>query len=133
MHRLVGPVFGRRLGVSAIVVLTLGMLAGCAATPEPPTALLKAASDTIDDAERANARQYAGSELDQAQDKLRRAKVAVESGDMLEAEHLAQQARVTAELAMARTDAARASEINRQLRQDADALEEEMKRTGDHR
>ena len=132
MHGLVQPGPGRRMGISAVLFLALGIVAGCASTPEPPTAALKAASDTIDRAERSGARQYAGSELDEAQDQLRQARVSVNSGDMLEAGRLAQQARVAAELAMARTEAARAAEINRQLRQDAEALEEEMKRTGDH-
>jgi len=47
------------------------------------------------------------------------------------AERLAQEALVVAQLASARTGAAKAEEINREMGRSADALEEEMRRTGE--
>jgi hypothetical protein len=38
---------------------------------------------------------------------------------------------VTAELALARTEATKATEINREMQRSADALDEEMQRQGD--
>lgn len=135
MHTLAESGPARRTGMMAVfvVVLTtfLATFVGCASTPGAPTASLKSASDTIDRAERSDARQHAGAELDEAKDKLMQAERAVESENMQRAEQLAEQARIVAELAMARTDAAKALEVNRQLRQDAEALDEEMQRMGD--
>lgn len=130
MHRLAGPGFVRRTGAHAVVVVILTILAGCASAPEPPIPTLTSARDAIASAERSDAHQYAGAELDEAREKLRQAEGAVESEKMTEADHLAKQARIVAELAIARTAATKASQVNRQLRQDADALDEELKRTG---
>jgi type IV pilus biogenesis protein CpaD/CtpE len=126
------PITGR-IATSVLVAAFFTTLVGCASSPEAPTASLTMASDTIANAERSGARQYAGAELDEAKEKLTQAEDAVISEEMTEAERLAEQANIVAELAIARTEAAKASEINRQLTQDADALDVEMKRTGEQR
>jgi hypothetical protein len=107
------------------------LLAACASAPVAPTASLSAARDAIASAEKSDARQYAGAELDVASQKLAQAESAVGSERMIEAERLAQQSRITAELAMARTASAKAAEINREMGRGADALDEEMKRMGE--
>ncbi|MBZ2190555.1 DUF4398 domain-containing protein [Alcanivorax sp. JB21] len=116
--------------MSAGLAVILAILVGCASTPEPPTGSLTSAREAIASAEQSDARQHAGAELDEAKQKLMQAEKAVESEDMLDAERLAQQARVVAELAIARTATAKASQVNRQLHQDADALNEELQRMG---
>lgn len=131
MHTLTGPGFARKAVTSAILVMVLATAAGCVSAPEPPIASLTKAGDAIASAEQSDARQYAGAELDEARQKLMQAQDAVKAERMVDAEHWAQQARVVAELATARTAAAKASLVNRQLHQDADALNEEMKRMGD--
>lgn len=131
MHTLTGPGFARKTATSAILVMVLAALVGCVSAPEPPIASLTKASDAIASAEQSDARQYAGAELDEARQKLMQAQNAVDAERMVDAERLAEQARVVAELATVRTAAAKASLVNRQLRQDADALDEEMKRMGD--
>lgn len=118
-----------RIGAGAILIASFSALLGCVATLDPPRAALTAATDAIASAERTDARQYAGAELDEAKHKLLQAEGAVEAENMLDAERLAMQARIAADLATARTEAAKASEINRQLYRDADALHEEMERT----
>jgi hypothetical protein len=50
---------------------------------------------------------------------------------MTRAEQLALQSRVAAELATARTEAAKAEAINREMGRATDALDEEMRRQGD--
>lgn len=112
------------------VVFALFLTTACASTPEPPTFALAAAQTAITSAERDGARQHANAELDEAQQKLAVAKRAVEAQQMLEAEQLAQQATVAAELASARTETAKAEQINAELRRSAAALAEEMQRKG---
>ena len=50
---------------------------------------------------------------------------------MMQAERFAQQSRVQAELASARTDEAKAAAVNKEMERGADALTEEMKRAGE--
>lgn len=89
------------------------------------------ASEAIANAEEAEARRYAGAELEEANRHLADANKAVAAERMTEADRLAQQARVAAELAIARTEAAKAAEINREMERGAEALDEEMQRQGD--
>lgn len=131
MHKFPGPDAEKRLGINTAIIVIFATLVGCVTAPAPPEAALGAAKDAIASAERSDARQYAGAELDEAKQKLMQAEEAVESEQMLDAEHLAQQSRVVAVLAMARTAEAKASAINRQLKKDADALDEEMQRMGE--
>ncbi|MFN3712771.1 MAG: DUF4398 domain-containing protein [Alcanivoracaceae bacterium] len=115
------------LGLVAIPVL----LVACMSAPVPPTDSLNAARDAIAGAEQADARRYAGAELDEARQKLMLAEGAVSAERMIEAKRLAQQSRIAAELAVARTAYTKAEEINRQMGRGAEALDEEMRRMGD--
>lgn len=112
MHVLTGPGFVRRTAASAILVMVLAALVGCASAPEPPIASLTKASDAIASAERSDASQYAGADMDEARQKLMQAQDASDAERMVDAKHLAEQARVVAELAMVRTAAAKASLVN---------------------
>ena len=51
---------------------------------------------------------------------------------MTDADRFAQQSRIAAELASARTETAKAIEVNDELRDVADVLNEEIMRSGDH-
>lgn len=117
------------VGLAVTVVMLLG---ACASTrPAPPTESLAAARQAIANAERSDARQFAGAELNEARERLNQAERAVTAENMIMAERLAQQSRVVAELASARTESAKAIEINREMTRSAEALREEMRRTGD--
>ncbi len=120
-----------RLGLFTTLLLAALTLVACASTPLPPTESLNMASETIADAEEAEARRYAGAELEEANRHLADANKAVVAERMTEADRLAKQARVAAELAIARTEAAKAAEINREMERGAEALDEEMQRQGD--
>lgn len=119
-----------RVGLFITVLFAVLMLAACAAAPVPPTESLAAANDAIYSAEQAEARRYAGAELEEANRQLRDANKAVAAEQMTEAERLAKQARVAAELAIARTEAAKAAAINREMGRGTEALDEEMRRQG---
>jgi len=120
-----------RAGLFAILMFATLALAACAAAPVPPTDSLSLARDAIASAEQAQARRYAGAELEEANQRFAAANKAVAAERMTEADRLARQARVAAELALARTEAAKAAEINREMGRGAEALEEEMRRQGD--
>ncbi len=123
--------------VAGLKVATLAsavVLAGaCASSPPEPTSALDAARSAITTAEKANAGQYAAVELGDARQKLAMADKAVKNNSMIGAEQLADEARVDAELASARTEAAKAALVNKEMQVGAKALTEEMQRAGDQR
>lgn len=125
----------KRLRMSGVSVLagTAILLAACASAPVPPKAELDAAQAAIGAAELANAGRFASAELSEARDKLSRANSAATNKQMLAAKRLAEESRVTAELAFARTETAKAVAINTELSHGAEALSEEMQRAGDQR
>jgi hypothetical protein len=116
---------------AAGLVATLALLAACASAPPAPQSALDAARVAISNAEKSDANRHAGAELGEARQKLALADGAVPQESMIEAERLAQQARVQAELASARTAAAKAALVNAELARGAKALNEEMQRAGD--
>jgi hypothetical protein len=107
------------------------LLVGCATVPEAPNAALAEAKVAINTAEKDNAAHYAGADLTEARQRLAQANTAVASEHMMEADRLAHQSRIAAELASARTEATKAREVNDELIEGADALDEEMRRAGD--
>jgi hypothetical protein len=121
----------RRLcGVSGLAA-AVALLGACASAPPAPS--LAAAQDAIARAEESGARQYAGSELDEARQQLTLAESAVRDERMIDASRLAERSELAAELASARTESAKAEEINRNLDQASEALAEEMRRMGEQR
>lgn len=122
MHRLAIPA-----GLAVVILL----LAGCATAPMAPTASLNEAKIAIEAAEKDDARQYAGAELDEARQKLILADKAVVAEDMVLAERYAQESMLTAKLASARSEATKAVAVNEEMSRSAEALLEEMQRAGD--
>ena len=98
----------RRFGLAAGITGALLILTACASTPPAPTAAMDAAKLAISNAERAEAGRYATVELGEARTKLASADDAVLARKMVTAEQLAEQSRTEAELASARTGAAKA-------------------------
>ncbi len=134
MHQSTYKKLIRRGRLVSGLAVTIVVLAACASTPSPPpTNHMDAARQAIAIAEQSDARQFAGAELDEARQYLSQAERAVMSEDMVTAERFALQSRVSAELASARTESAKAEEINREMRRSAEALRDEMRRTGDQR
>lgn len=124
---------GQRLCAVTGAAGVLMLAAACASMPPAPDASLNAAKMAISNAERADASHYAGAELGEARQKLALADKAVVQEDMTLAERLAEESRVEAELAFARTQAAKATAVNKEMERGADALVEEMERAGGKR
>jgi hypothetical protein len=105
------------------------MLGACASTPPPPTAGLQAAQRAISTAEGAEAGRYAAVELAEARTELASADRAVAEQRMTMAARLADQSRVEAELASARTAEVKAKAVNDEMTRSTSTLIEEMQRT----
>lgn len=118
----------RTRGCTAVLLATLLAAGGCATQPAP-TGQLRAAQQAIDDAERAQATRHAATEMTEARTKLASANAAVADGDMERAARLADEARADAELAAARTAAAKALAANDEIRRGTRALMEELQRS----
>jgi alpha-beta hydrolase superfamily lysophospholipase len=119
----------RRLRLTLPVLLMCGV--AFAAKPIPTTNL-QAAQQAIANAERVEAATFAPVELGEARSKLSAAQQAVTEKEMLAAAQLADEARVAAELAAARTSAAKANAVNADIKRSTATLVEEMQRkTGD--
>ena len=122
----------RRLRL-ALPCLALIFVAGCASTPIPEPNL-QAAQLAIANAERVDAATHAAAELGEARAKLTFAQHAIDEEDMLMAGQFADQARASAELAAAKSDAAKANAVNQDMKHSTATLVEEMQRkTGDSR
>ncbi|MWV17380.1 DUF4398 domain-containing protein [Pseudomonas sp. L-22-4S-12] len=118
-------------GALALSLLAAGgglLLSACAERPLPPSQALQAAESAISNAEQARVADYASPELGVAREKLAAANAAVQQEQMLLAEHLAEQSRVEAELALAKSQAARAKMVNDEMLKSTDSLKQEMQR-----
>lgn len=131
MFNAIRPQAGIRLLAGSGLVAAILLLGGCASVPEAPVAALAEAKIAISMAEKDNASQYAAPDLTEARQRLVLANAAVDSKQMTEADRYAHQSRIAAELASARTEAAKAAEVNEELNRDAKALNEEIQRSGE--
>jgi hypothetical protein len=119
-----------RFAVPALLLFT----AACASTPPIPSASLQAAQQSIANAERIEAGTHAPAELGEARTKLSAAQKAVDEEKMIAAGWLADEARAEADLAVAKTSAAKANAVNADMKRSTATLIEEMQRkTGDSR
>ena len=104
------------------------------ASDPPPTANLQAAEQAIANAERVDAATLAGVELGEARGKLAAAHTAVDDKKMIVAAQFADEARAEAELAAAKSGAAKAQTVNKDIERSTATLIDEMQRkSGDSR
>jgi uncharacterized protein DUF4398 len=101
---------------------------GCASSPPAPTANIQAAQQAIASAERVEAGRFAAGDLGSARTKLAAADTAVGEKQMVLAARYADESRADAELAAARTVAAKANTVNEDMKRSTGALVEEMNR-----
>lgn len=118
---------GSRLRMAAGLAGAL-MIAACASTPAP-TAQLQAAQQAIAAAERTDASRHAAAELGEAQARLASANTAVQAEEMESAGRLADESRVEAELATARSASVKARLVNEEMKRSTGVLIDEMQRT----
>lgn len=104
------------------------VLSACASTPPVPTESLVAARSAIGNAEKSEAGRYAAPEVGEARDKLAAADAAVTQKDMVGAQRLANESRIEADLASAKTAQVKADSVNAQLQHDNDSLVDELQR-----
>lgn len=103
------------------------LLAACASTPAPEVALSEA-RQAIEVADRAHVDDASSPELAEARTRLASANQAVREQRMVEAKRLAQESRVDAQLAFARSDAQKNQAVNDEMLRSTDTLSDEMQR-----
>ncbi len=105
------------------------LLAACATTTPEPLLAMKAAEQAIATADRTRVADAASPELSESREKLAAAQEAVKSKHMLEAERLAMESRVDAELASARIELSKAVAVNDEMKHSTDTLSQELQRS----
>ena len=132
--RRVMPIKGKGLKMSLRARVLFASLAaaalaaGCAGKPERPTAEMTRAQTLIEQAEQQGAQQFAGADLEQAREKLRRADDAADDGDTEVARRLAMEATLDAELANVKTNSGKAQKAAAELDQSVESLRREAAR-----
>ena len=112
----------------AVGVGALLLLGACASAPPEPTLALQGAEQAIAAADRARIADQASPELHEARDKLAAAYGAVRQQEMAQAERLANEARVDAELASATIETGKARAVNDEMIHSDATLQQEMQR-----
>jgi hypothetical protein len=120
--------FPLALGIIFVATIVVFTLSGCATTPMPPHQAIQAAELAISNADQARVANYASPELVEAREKLTAARLAVEKKDMVAAQRFAEQARVGADLAIAKTGVAKAQAVNDEMKKSTSTLQQEMQR-----
>lgn len=113
--------------LAACIAAVATLAAGCASTPEP-TEQLVAARQAVTAAEQAQAVEHAADLMTESRTKLGLAEAAVRDDEMERAARLADEARVDAELAVARSTAMKAEAVNDEMRRGNETLRDEMQR-----
>lgn len=112
-----------RLGA---VVITALLLAACSGVPKP-TEQLAVSKAAVAAASGERSSEFAPTEMDMAQTKLRAAERALAEGEYLEARRLAEQAEVDARLAERKSQAARAERSVAEVRESIRVLQQEIR------
>ena len=115
----------RAASYSVIAIVGAILIAGCASGPGLSSAEMMRARTLIDQAEKANTREFAASELEFARDKLNRAERAAQEGREAEAERLAMQAALDAEYATAKAGSSEAEKAAVELDRSLETLRHE--------
>jgi len=105
------------------------MFVACSSNPQPPTQQITAAESAISHAEQARVADYASPELSEAREKLAAARDSVAKDEMTRAARYAEQAKLNADLAAAKAEAAKAKAVNDELAKGTTAVKEELQRT----
>ncbi len=111
-----------------LIIAAAGLLAAGCATNPGATAEITRARTLIEQAEKANAQQYAAVELDGARNKLIEAEGAAKKGDQDTAKARANEAAASAELASARAASSREQKAADEVQKSNDTLQREASR-----
>lgn len=109
-------------------ILTLAALAaGCAVQPPRPTEEMTRARTLIEQAEQNGAQRYAAADLQEARDRLQASDSAASKGDTRDAQWLATEASLDAQLASARAQSGKAQAAANEVNQGLDTLRGETR------
>jgi len=112
--------------VAGVMLLATSALIGCTSSePRPDNALVRAKT-AVDQATTAGSGQYAAVDLNTAGSKLQSANEAESQGHYKQARYLAEESQVDAELALAKTQDAKAQEAAKQVHQGNQALQNQV-------
>jgi len=111
-----------------LMVGALSCLSACNSAYTPATAQIAVSSAAVSNADGAGGQQYAPSDMNAAQDKLTRARKAMNDKDYQLADNLATQAQADAKLAQSKADSAKAKLAADALEEDIRVLREELNR-----
>jgi multidrug efflux pump subunit AcrA (membrane-fusion protein) len=115
---------------SAFFTLILVVFAsGCGGEPKRPTEQLTRAKTLVEQAEKSGAQRYASADLEQARNKLDAANKAFEKGKEDQANQLAAEAALDAEVANARAAAGEAQKAAQEVGKSTETLRQEAGRT----
>jgi|GEM_PF-695292 len=118
---------------SSLAAIFSLMMVACA-SPKPPTQKIQAAELAISHAEQQQVAEYSSPELREAREKLTAARAAVAQDHMVDAQRLAEQSQLDADLAAARSNAVKAKLVNDEMAKSTSALQQEMQRnTGEQK
>ena len=113
---------------ACLVTLLMVVLAGCAGKAPAPEKQVTLATQSIAQAERSGAVEFAPVELKSARDKLSQAKLAMDNEENLKARRLADEAMVDANLAEAKARSSKSQKVVEELKDSIRILEEELNR-----
>jgi putative cell wall-binding protein len=113
---------------AAAIIVTGSLLVACASKPQAPTLEISAAEQSMVDAEQARVAEYALPELQEARTKLSAARTAVQNENMVLAKRMAEQASVDIKLASAKSELAKARDVNDDMKKNIHVLKQEMNR-----
>lgn len=111
-----------------LITASLLLLSACASSVPVPTAELQAAEQAINNAERAQVNRYTSAELNTARTELTAARAAVTGKDLVKAQRLALQAKLSAELAIANAELIKAKAVNQDMQRSIEVLQQEAQR-----
>ncbi len=124
------PILLKRGIFTGIALMAAMAFGGCMNSEQKPDSILTQAGTVVDQADRAGTRTYAAFDLNNAHSKLKKAKEEMKKGDYKKARYLAEEAKVDAELAIAKTQTAKTKEAETQLKQSMQSLQNEIDTTG---
>ncbi|MCL4485785.1 MAG: DUF4398 domain-containing protein [Nitrospirae bacterium] len=124
------PTNALRVASATIALCAAIALSSCSSSGPKPVIALSEAKTAVDQADRAGTRNYAAFDLTMAQDKLKKAEKEMKEGDYKEARYLADEAKVDAQLALAKTLKAKTKEAETQLMQSMHSLKHEINNQG---
>lgn len=124
------PILLKRGVFTGIALMAAMAFGGCMNSEQKPDSILTQAGTVVDQADRAGTRSYAAFDLNNAHSKLKKAKEEMKNGDYKKARYLAEEAKVDAELAIAKTQTAKTKEAETQLKQSMQSLQNEIDTTG---